>query len=390
LKILFLSHVDHKYGAGRSLLSLARGLKSRGHEVHAIVPGEGELTRDLMDCGISTLQMSCPPWLLPRQTSFRAKFWYLRKIFATTIELTRQIKKLQPDLIHTNSLTIPSGALCAYFMGVPHVWHIREFGFEFDLEFILGKNLSTIFMGLSSKSIVVNSQSVARYFNHRFTRHKIVMVYNGIEPPPGEFCNTVQNTATKHFPTIHSPIKLVLVGMLQPAKGQIEAIEAVSILKSRGISCRLSLVGQDSLGYQRTLEKKISETGVGDSVVFTGHSINPYREFEESDIALFCSSHEAFGRVTVEAMLSHCPVIASNAGGTVEIIEEGINGWMYQTGDAQDLAGKIQSLAKMDPAELRKITDFAYDLALKKFSVNQYVDQIELIYTRILLDKHAN
>ena len=64
------------------------------------------------------------------------------------------------------------------------------------------------------------------------------------------------------------------------------------------------------------------------------------------DIELVCSRNEAFGRVTLEAMLHGIPVVGSNVGGTLELIKNRETGMIYQYGDINDLANKIEVLIK--------------------------------------------
>lgn len=62
------------------------------------------------------------------------------------------------------------------------------------------------------------------------------------------------------------------------------------------------------------------------------------------DLELICSRSEAFGRVTIEAMLHSIPVIGANSGGTPELIIDKENGLLFQYGDIDELVDKIETL----------------------------------------------
>lgn len=91
-----------------------------------------------------------------------------------------------------------------------------------------------------------------------------------------------------------------------------------------------------------------------DVVEFVGFVSDMKTLRENCDVELVCSKKEAFGRVTIEAMLSSNPVIASNAGANPELVRDGENGFLYTYNVADDLAknmekfiGNVELLKKM-------------------------------------------
>jgi glycosyltransferase involved in cell wall biosynthesis len=75
-----------------------------------------------------------------------------------------------------------------------------------------------------------------------------------------------------------------------------------------------------------------------------GHSDQPTPLMNTADVVLMCSRREAFGRVTVEGMKLGKPVIGTRSGGTPEIVIDGQTGYLYQPGDAKELAARIHYL----------------------------------------------
>src|SRR5581483_3678149 len=108
---------------------------------------------------------------------------------------------------------------------------------------------------------------------------------------------------------------------------------------------QLTLLGAvDDPAYLRELKAEVKKLSLDNVVTFARPVANPHPYYEQADIVVVPSSNEAFGRVTVEAMLHGKPVVGSNKGGTAEIIEDNKTGLLYTAGDSQALAEKIAYL----------------------------------------------
>ena len=94
-----------------------------------------------------------------------------------------------------------------------------------------------------------------------------------------------------------------------------------------------------------------------------------------SDISLFCSENEAFGRVVVESMSFGCPVVAANRGGVLEIIDDGYNGLLYNCGDFLDLSEKIKNLLS-DDIFYNLISINSIKSSYGRFSKDKNIDEI--------------
>ena len=90
---------------------------------------------------------------------------------------------------------------------------------------------------------------------------------------------------------------------------------------------------------------------------------------------------EPFGLVVIEAMNNKLPVVATNHGGPVEIIENNIDGFLVDYKDAKEMAQVVNKLIK--DKELRSyIATNAEEKVKKQFNVNRYVDEISCILDR--------
>ena len=109
--------------------------------------------------------------------------------------------------------------------------------------------------------------------------------------------------------------------------------------------------------------------------------LKQYREI--CSINLVCSKKEAFGRVTVEAMLANQMVIASDTGCNVELIEENYNGMLYKEGDYKDLAQKI-NYAINNKELCKNIIINAKKDAMEKYAIVNTANNIYNLYSKIL------
>ena len=145
-----------------------------------------------------------------------------------------------------------------------------------------------------------------------------------------------------------SALCFAMVGLLHPWKGQIVFLKAARRVFDRVPDARAVIVGGPPHGGQRyadELKALAGDLGIADRVVFTGFRADVSEILKLMDILVHASiSPEPFGRVIVEAMAMHRPVVASRAGGPLEIIEDGRNGFLVPPGDDEALAARIIDL----------------------------------------------
>jgi glycosyltransferase involved in cell wall biosynthesis len=381
MRILYVSHGRGAHGACGSLLTLAVALKQRGDTPLVVVPAAGPLAQALAKNGIETAEIDCPWWFVDPGTSLKSRQWYFRRAIQAAHTLAPVIRQFKPDLVHTNSAVIPSGALAARMAGVPHIWHLREQPVEhYEQHFLVGRPLSLWLMGAWSEALIAVSRSVANAYCSKAAAKKLRVIYNGVDLAPEVMARSLQREQCEESP--RAPV-LALSGALHPAKGQEQAILALADLHRRGIMGRLSLIGADPVGYRPHLEATADQLGISQYVQFTGFLSDPFSAVARADIALVCSRCEGFGRVTVEAMLLKKPIVAANTCGSLELIADGETGLLYDWGNPIDLADKVEHLLR-NPEFAATLGDAAYAVARSQFSVERYASLVLRAYEDVL------
>ena len=205
---------------------------------------------------------------------------------------------------------------------------------------------------------------------------KIKTIYNGIDVM--RFNNT-DSSGKYNLPS--DKIIIGTVGRLDRLKNQELLIDAALCLIKSGITnLHFIIIGDetDSItgkGYRQKLFDKLEINNLKSFFTFFSFTNQVENLFRAMDIFVLPTDKESFGYVIIEAMASGLPVIASNKGGPKEIIEENINGFLFESGDFKDLATKLELLIdnhkkriEMGNESIRIVNNkFDIDLTIKKY-----------------------
>lgn len=164
-----------------------------------------------------------------------------------------------------------------------------------------------------------------------------------------------------------------IVGRIEEAKGQYLLIEAIANLKAFNI--KVLIVGQAMKEeYLEELKTKIIDLGIEERVIFTGFTKEVNEHIQLCDVTVLATPKETFGLVVIESMANGVPVIATNSGGPLEIIENGINGYFFDR-TMQDLEKKIRMF--YEDKDLRDtITKEALQKVKEKFNFEIQLDKL--------------
>lgn len=133
-----------------------------------------------------------------------------------------------------------------------------------------------------------------------------------------------------------------IVGRIEEPKGQHIVLEAVKSMHQNGIDVKGLIVGH---AMDEAYFKKL-QNDYADVAVFTGFTREAQTLMQLCDVMVLATKKETFGLVLIEAMMCGVCVVASDSGGPLEIIDDGINGLLFKTFDSSDLAEKLTMLCR--------------------------------------------
>lgn len=170
----------------------------------------------------------------------------------------------------------------------------------------------------------------------------------------------------------------VQVGILMDRKYPDKTIEAVASVYGTG-DYTLNIVGEGAM--KEYLSNKIKELGATGKIHLTGRL--PRQEIipilDQSDVFILISRAEVFGLVYIEAMSRGCIVIASKGEGMEGVIENGVNGFLCEAGNAEELAGIIRHIQSLSDDERKRISKAAITTSLKLTDVAVAKDYIATV-----------
>ena len=363
MKILSINNTADVYGSARCMERVFGRFAREGHEVHAVLPKAGPLVGLLEAQGV---HVHIHPELRGiERRHFRSLAGFLDFVFhlpLSVISLARLIRKQRIDVVHTNSLVLPTPALAALLTGRTHIWHVRELVREFGS---LSKPYQHVVHRLSS-AIVAISQCTLDDFLPAL-RDKIHVIYDGLDESAFQV-NPVHRSQIRGL----VPSEVLLVGVIGRIKwhrkGQEILVKAAALLKHRHPDVRYVIIGSAAPGnedHEVRLRALIDSLGLHETIALLGDTQDPASAFAALDIAVVPPvDPEPFGCVVIEAMAAGTPVVGSDSAGISEQIVDGISGLVFTPGDAEALARELDRLfvdrglrERLAEAGLRRVRD---------------------------------
>ena len=332
-------------GVERTVLETVEVLVAQGHGAHVLSNG-GRLVPELESMGgvhhtadIGSKNILSVPWRIAG--------------------IRRLIAEHEIDIVHARSRAPAWPAMfAARAEGVPFV---TTYHGVYNAKSALKRGYNSIMA--KGDVVIANSDFTCDHIirEHGTAPESIVVIPRGVDMTmfdPDRISGDAVKALRSEWGVKPNETVLVLPGRLTRWKGQSVAIEALRI---RGGGHRLILVG-DAQGREDYVAELRAQAKSLD-VVFAGHRTDMNLIYAAADIILCPSTDpEAFGRTAAEAQAMNRPVIASDHGGAVEVVDHGVTGWRTPPGDAKALAeaiGRVEDLTGVKDARDRIAANFS-------------------------------
>ena len=168
------------------------------------------------------------------------------------------------------------------------------------------------------------------------------------------------------------PVIIGTMGRFEPVKGFCDFIDALFLLKKRGVAFRAIIGGKNNAAYdaeEKRIFQKVKDLKLEDDVSFCGWVSDKAAFFKDIDIFVLPSMEESFGVVLLEAALFKKPIVCSNADGPKEVWANTDAALIFERGDVNMLAEKLEEMIKK-PEAAKEMANKAYGLVKNKYSIN--------------------
>jgi glycosyltransferase involved in cell wall biosynthesis len=365
-KILILTSGSYVFGTEKVLLQLLSGLKSNYH-FHCLVNGwnDGRFISRLIDLNIpyTTHKLG---WIFKTKLS-----WTLDSLMNYPYALFKFLKlnlTEKFDLFYTTSFR---PVIFLYpFINKKIIYHVHEINSNSRVNCFFIKLINRkVTKYIAVSNFIANDLQLIG-----ICKNKIEIIYNGVDVISK---NTLKNN-------VHDKVLIGIVGQISHHKGHEILIEAFNSLLRKYNNIYLVIVGSGNEEYIAHIKKILLNYGISDHVIWRGYLTSIDAIYNKIDIlCLPTIIPEPFGLVVCEAAINNIPVVVSNLGGVVEMIEDEITGLLFENSNYIDLAQKLEKLI-VDTKFRVDMGSNAKQHISKKFSETLFLNKINNLIHSVL------
>ena len=231
------------------------------------------------------------------------------------------------------------------------------------------------------KRVIVVSNAIGRRMIDEFgvPQDRIRLIPRGVDLSQFHF-------SLKRFDEKPRKFRIIHVGRFSPNKGQVEFLKAIHLLRSRLPNFEVWLVGAENRGrtqYTKLIRKTIQQFALESCVQLPGPSRDVPGLLAQSDLLVLSSTlPEPFGRVIIEAGAVGTPVAATWLGGVTDIIDHGVNGFLFPPKSVTAMAEAMYEMLT-DRAKAREYATALRKKIEEKFALGQMVRKTVEVYQEV-------
>ncbi|MCX7661587.1 MAG: glycosyltransferase [Candidatus Omnitrophica bacterium] len=349
-------------GVETGVLDLSKELVKLGHKV-VVVSNGGDLVNKLIWFG--AIHYTLPVHQKNIFTMIKSYF-----------KLVQIIKKENIQIIHARS-RVP--AWIAYFAS-----RRTKTVFITTCHGYYKRSIFSYIMGWGKKVIVI-SRAIRKYMIEDFAvpPERIVLIPRAVDLEKFKFIDPLEKRKRINF-------NVGIIGRITPLKGHLYFIQAMAEAKRFIPNLKILIVGEapsSKQDYKEKIKNLIKRLGLEKEVIFLGVTQDIPSVFLELDcLVLATTTHEGFGRVTIEAGASGVPVVATRVGGVVDIIEDKKNGILVTPADSHEIASAVIEIYQ-NPGLAKNLAYANYEKVKKEYNLDLFVKRNLQVYQEALETK---
>lgn len=323
MRVIYVTNSTTVFGGGsKALVNMLDGLMKKGIEPLVVFPNTDGLCLQFTLRGIPTKVLNYRMAVYPSIKSVRDLFLFLPRLIVRIVlnhfaylRLSDIVREFKPNLIHTNVSVIDIGYKTAEKLGIPHVWHIREYG-DLDFKFYHYYNRNYFLHRLKQKysysiCITKDIQCHNQLLKHPNSR----VIYDGVL---SENMFSFKNDKSSYF---------LFAGRLEVNKGIADLLLAYADFRKKcpDSPMRLKIAGDTKVkSYSDFLHSESDRLGITSYVDFLGMRKDVLDLMANTYLMIVPSLSEGFGFITAEAMFRGALVLGRDTAGTKEQFDNGL------------------------------------------------------------------
>ena len=363
MNILYLTNHLNIGGISSYVLTLATGIKKRGHNVYIASSG-GQLLPRFMAQGLVYIP-------IPIKTKSEISY----KLLISKFKLLKYIKERNIEIIHANTrVTQVLSFLIQRTLDRPYVSTCHGF---FKKRFF-----RKIFPCWGNKTIAI-SESVKEHLIRDFKvkEEDIRVIHNGVDVDKSQIPNPKSQMELKRRLGLGEGPVIGIIARLSEEKGHAYLIEAMQEVITRIPQAQLLIVGEGRM--REELLNLSKEMGLEKSVFFLPSVMDTQEVLPSMDLFVLPSLKEGLGLALMEAMACGLAVVGSDVGGIKSLIQDRHNGLLVRPADSRELSYAILELLQ-NPDKAKSLSSNARIFINQNFSQEKMVLETEKVYLECL------
>jgi len=358
-------------GAGKLLITFLTNVNREEFDISVVLPKDSLLVPEIAKVGIRTIEIE----------GISDKSFGLSAIK----RLSELYKTEKPHIVHTHAALSARVAAKLNKLKVVHTRHsvhtsqrlTKEPGYKkkFPYKHLVGALNNYLSDTIIATSPVAKLSMVETGTNQK----KAIMVYNGIdafEP----LSDKEKRAARAQYGLKDDDFVCAIIARLEKVKGHEYVLKAAQMLQREDSSIKIIITG---IGSEEDDLKKLAKELEVENVIFTGFIEDVRTVTGMIDLNINASHTETTNLVLLEGLSLGVPAVASDSGGNPFVINDGVNGVLFEGGDYVALSKAILAL-RQNPKELAHLGKRAKEIFAEKFDSKVMTRRVEDIYRELI------
>ena len=385
MKIAYITNATDPFGgASKALFSIITELTKHGVEPLVITPDKNGIYESWAELGIPTMAINYRQSVYPPIRNIKDFLFFPLRLAGRIFLDYKAIKKLhrvlvdeEVQLVHSNTSVVRIGDIAASKAGIPHIYHVREYG-DIDFSMHYYPSWKSIHKRMNASYTLCITRGVQEHHGLS-VNPKSKVVYDGVMPQQPSMS---ESPAKKSY--------FLYAGRIEPAKGLDQLLDGyIAYVKSAKTPLPLYVAGASRMPlYMDSIKKQIKDSGIEDKVKFLGLLDDIYGAMRNAAAIVIASPFEGFGFCMAEAMFNKCLVIGRNTAGTKEQFDNGVRftgseiGLRYNSND--ELTEMLSKVTTADAHEFDSMKELAFKIVNSMYTSENCAREVLEVYNKIL------